>query len=33
MIASFRDRLARQEKETKRALLENKKISTDQFNI
>jgi hypothetical protein len=29
MIASFRDRLARQVKETKRVLLENKKISTD----
>ena len=29
MIAAFRDRLAKAEKETKRALLENKKLSTD----
>ena len=33
MIASFRDRLSRQEKETKRVLLENKKLSSDQFNV
>ena len=30
MINNFRDRLSKQEKETKRALLENKKLSTDQ---
>ena len=29
MIASFRDRLAKQEKETRRLLLENKKMSQD----
>ena len=33
MIASFRDRLAKQEKETRRLLLENKKMSQDQFSI
>ena len=33
MIASFRDRLARQEKEAKRVLLDYKKVSTDQFNV
>ena len=33
MIATFRDRLTRQEKETKRILLENKKLSSEQFNV
>ena len=33
MISSFRQRLSKQEKETKRILLENKKLSTDQFNV
>ena len=33
MIASFRDRLAKAEKENKRVLLENKHLSTDQFNV
>ena len=33
MIATFRDRLSKQEKETKRILLENKKLSSEQFNV
>ena len=33
MIANFRDRLAKSERETKRALLENKRLSTDQFVV
>ena len=33
MIDSFRDRLAKAEKETKRVLLENKRLSSDQFAV
>lgn len=33
MINNFRERLTKAEKETKRALLENKKLSTDQFAV
>lgn len=33
MVASFRDRLAKAEKETKKALLENKRVSAEQFAV
>jgi len=33
MINTFRDRLAKQEKENQKILLENKRLSTDQFNV
>lgn len=33
MIASFRDRVAKSEKETKKILLENKKLSSEQFHV
>ena len=33
MVASFRERLARKEKEVQRILLENKRISTDKFQV
>ena len=33
MINNFRDRLAKQEKENQKILLENKRLSTDQFNV
>ena len=33
MIASFRDRLSKSEKETRRVTLENKKLSSEQFNV
>ena len=33
MVANFRDRLSKQEKETRRVLLENKKLSSDQFAV
>ena len=33
MIASFRDRLSKADKENQKILLENKRLSTDQFNV